>query len=217
MSSPFDLIQKTVLINLDHRTDRLEGATKELERVGWKEWERFSAIKRYPAYMGFNRSQIESLKICAAHSGITAILEDDILFPFDKEKTQELLQKAFDAMPTNWTILYLGGMIFSGDYKGSIKSEGLATAHGLVCTHGMIYNEGVPEKILQGFNVASIYSQKKHIYDCWIANNYHKKDSCYLVNPMIAWQCAGYSDLSNEASVGTMMFELTQQKINLKL
>lgn len=185
--------------------------------MGWESWQRFPGVDRLPGFVAFNRSQIGALKLCAEHDGLTAILEDDIYFPFTKEKTHRVLALALENMPIGWEVLYLGGMVFSGAFQGFHVAPGVASAHGLVCTHGMIYNDGVPAKILKEFDHPSIYSQKMNIYDCFLANRWHRKTTCFVVNPMVAWQHAGYSDLSNQASVGTGMFELTQEKINKKL
>lgn len=210
------VIGETLLINLDRRDDRLRSASAELEMIGWKEWTRFSAIERHPNHVGFNRSQIECFKLLQKtnEQKPVAVLEDDIMFPLGPAMTQDVFEKAWESLPHNWEVLYLGAMVFSGDFKGHRVSDHLCTAHGVVCTHGMIYNKGVLNRILEGFDRATIYPVRSNIYDCWLANNYHKRGTCYLVHPMVAWQSAGYSDLSNEASVGTGMFELTQMKID---
>lgn len=212
--SAFDIIHQTLVINLERRFDRLESCASSLLNVGWGGWTRFDAIERKPAHIGFNRSQIECFKLLKDAPGPVAILEDDIMFPFDAEKTQAIFASAMSQLPQNWEVLYLGAMVFSGNFAGQLIDLNLTTAHGVVCTHGMIYNTGVLSQILKRFDYPVIYSEKRNIYDCWLANYWHKRGTCFLINPMIAWQSAGYSDLSNEASVGTAMFEITQNKIN---
>ncbi len=213
--SIFDkFIKQTLLINLDRRHDRLEASKLQLMEVGWSSWSRFSAIERHPVHVGFNRSQIECFKLLKDEVGPVAVLEDDIMFPFDLEQTEDIMELAISSLPHNWEVLYLGAMVFSGEFKGHRVGPNLVTAHGVVCTHGMIYNTGVLKRILDGFDRAAVYPVKSNIYDCWLANNYHRRGTCFLINPMVAWQAAGYSDLSNQASVGTGMFELTQMKID---
>ncbi len=212
--NPFDQIKQTLVINLEKRYDRLESSAAALLNVGWGSWSRFNAIERHPPHVGFNRSQIECFKLLKDVPGPVAILEDDIMFPFPAEETQAIFAAAWSQLPKDWDVIYLGAMVFSGEFKGHIVGPNLTTAHGVVCTHGMIYNKGVLAKILKHFDSPTIYPVKANIYDCWLANHWHRKGTCFLVHPMVAWQAAGYSDLSNEASVGTGMFELTQTKIN---
>lgn len=210
--NPFDYFEQIHCINLDHRTDRWETCLEEFSKVDIQSRvQRFSAIAHTEPFIGFCKSQIAVLKLCSEAAAPVLVLEDDVMF---QANTSEILSLAIAQLPVNWEILYLGAMVFKGDFKGRKVSANLVTADGVVCTQAMAYNVGVPERIVRGYDHPFIYKVRRNIYDCHLANVWHRRNTSFIVNPMVAWQHAGYSDLSNEASVGTTMFELTQQKLN---
>jgi len=86
------MFDSVVYINLDHRTDRKENVEKELTRMGITNFERFSAVKREPGYVGALESHLNVLKQ-AKEKGKKNILivEDDFEFTISKEKFWELI------------------------------------------------------------------------------------------------------------------------------
>ena len=212
MNAIAEFFSKIICINLDKRTDRWESFQKEFGcHVSMKKHvTRFSAIPHSRPFIGFNLSQLGCLKLCSNETGPVLILEDDAtLLP----GAEEIFAEAIQQLPVNWEVLYLGAMIFSGNFQGEKISRNLVTAKRLVCTHAMAYNVGVPARIYKEYNMPSLYLNKPNIYDCWLSRSIDKRGKAYLINPMISWQDGSYSDLSNQVSVGPNMFELTQKKL----
>ena len=79
-------------INLDHRTDRLEQITKELNDMGLK-FKRFPAIKTTPGILGCGLSHLAVLKE-ARDLGLKNVLifEDDFKFLIGKEEFHEKIE-----------------------------------------------------------------------------------------------------------------------------
>ena len=75
-----DILQNTLYINLEHRVDRKEHVTKELEKIGVK-GERFNAIKTKNGAIGCTLSHIKCLEIAKERNYEEVfICEDDITF-----------------------------------------------------------------------------------------------------------------------------------------
>ena len=103
-----DLINKTYYINLDHRKDRKEHLTKEFQRIGFDNFERFPAVHCNFGALGCGLSHLSILKkfLEDPEIEIGMIIEDDAQFLVDREKIDEYI-KNFKEDPDS-DILCLG-------------------------------------------------------------------------------------------------------------
>ena len=105
----WDLVDKIIFINLDHRTDRMENMNKFFQEAGIpaKKIIRFSAIRDSPGIVGAARSHISVLKMIIANGWENAlILEDDVQWVnYSNETILEHIQNSFD-------VLMLGGLYY---------------------------------------------------------------------------------------------------------
>ena len=103
-----DILQNTLYINLEHRVDRKEHVTKELEKIGVK-GERFNAIKTKNGAIGCTLSHIKCLEIAKERNYEEVfICEDDITFT-----NPNLFLKNLNDFCENedimWDVLIIGG------------------------------------------------------------------------------------------------------------
>lgn len=79
------------VINLKSRTDRLESITKELNYIGWDNFEIFEAINKN-SYMGCTLSHLEIIKIAKerGYSRVMVIEDDCTIMPYSKSFLTQL-------------------------------------------------------------------------------------------------------------------------------
>jgi hypothetical protein len=140
----------TLLINLDHRTDRLNEIRNE-----FRNWptpvERVPAVRLTPGWKGCSASHLNCIRL-AKQRGYpwVLVLEDDcMLTPEATRRFQEMLPVLWDTR-SQWDIFY-GGTTFLKDYSHKIKTlyevKGFTTHFCLV--HKNTYNlilEKYPKK-----------------------------------------------------------------------
>jgi glycosyl transferase family 25 len=102
----WNLVDKIIFINLDHRTDRLENMQRFFTeaRIPSEKIVRFSAIRETPGIVGAARSHIAVMKMIIYHGWENVlILEDDVQgLNYSNETLIEHIKKPFD-------VLMLGG------------------------------------------------------------------------------------------------------------
>jgi len=98
-------------INLDHRTDRKEMATKELKKIGINNPNRFPAVKdEHHGGIGCGWSHTNVLKNAKENNwDYVIIMEDDIKF-YDPEETIQKINNVFNS-EINWDVLIIGSKI----------------------------------------------------------------------------------------------------------
>ncbi len=105
-----DLLQHTLFINLEHRTDRLDHALQEFKKLNIIA-ERFNAIKTASGNIGCTLSHIKCLEL-AKEKGypFVFICEDDIQFTNPKVFLENL-NKFYNMYKTGfqWDVLIVGG------------------------------------------------------------------------------------------------------------
>ena len=107
-----DLFKHTLVINLDHRTDRLEHVTKEFEKMDIQ-FERFPAIKPANNAVGCSMSHIRCLEIAIERDYPQVfICEDDITFlnpELFKSNLNKFLTSHNGKCAYHWDVLIVGG------------------------------------------------------------------------------------------------------------
>jgi len=197
---------KVFVINIKERTDRRESATRELNSIGITDINWFDAIKTKKGYVGCALSHLAVLEQCKGLNRFT-IFEDDIQFlKYGSVSPLRHIEKAYNQLPINWDILYLGANILSSFKK---YSDNLCRLKDAYCNHALIYNNpAVCDYVL---------SQKDSIrkIDVFFQHYVQELFNCFIVNPMIATQADSYSDIVNKDTSHTKMF-LNQFKQNIK-
>jgi GR25 family glycosyltransferase involved in LPS biosynthesis len=118
-----DLIQDSYIsfVNLDHRTDRLEHMTEQLNRIGlrairqrgipWKEADynnpKYATMyNRTPGAIGCHLSQVEIMKKALSVNSHAWVMEDDILFCDDFNERVAHMGNFLQGV--EWDVMWLG-------------------------------------------------------------------------------------------------------------
>lgn len=191
----FDIFDRVFVINLDHRTDRLEQFVAGLEAFGVsKNWinqslERFSAVKSDNGADGCRDSHIAILKI-AKERGYKNILvfEDDCQFvgtPNDFGAFCKQLNLV------NWDIAYLG---WNSHEPLQPFDLNLLVAKEIYSTHAIAYNNTVYDRIIEADNFAHI-----GVLDVYYREQLQKglsAKTCFASYPLLCSQFNGHSDIT---------------------
>lgn len=186
------------VINLDHRTDRLQTIDKEFEYMDW-EYERFPAINT-GSYTGCIYSHIEIART-AKERGLDyyMVFEDDTIFmPYIKEKLPKY-NELLDGL--EWDMFHFGPAFHSG-VKKNRTHKSLIHLHDdiihdvnnrgreVLTTHAMLIKNTMYDDLL-----ASDISGQQPI-DEYIGRLLYKKFNCYCGDWPLASQVAGFSDIN---------------------
>jgi len=186
------------IINLDHRTDRLQAIDKEFKYMGW-EYERFPAVNT-GCYNGCILSHIEVARI-AKERGLDCymVFEDDAVFmPYIKKKLteyNELLDKI------EWDMFHFGPAFHSSVKKerkhaplvhlsDDIITDKNNSGREVLATHAMLIKNTMYDDLLN-----SDVSGQQPI-DEYIGRHLYKKYNCYCGDLPLASQVAGFSDIN---------------------
>lgn len=179
---------KTYVINLEKRKDRLE-----LLNIPFK-WERFNAIEENPGYVGCLKSHQEVIKkSIELDLDKVLIFEDDVeLCENFENKFNDIIQK----LPNNWDLLYLGGW-----NKGEIKKydDGINIAENVFCMHAYLVNRKFIPILFEILHSKDNKQTNQRDYKCdvLLSNNLNR-GNCFICDPPLAWQKAGYSDIEKQ-------------------
>jgi GR25 family glycosyltransferase involved in LPS biosynthesis len=126
----------------------------------------------------------------ATDKPVLLAMEDDVIF-----KDLDGLQAALNELPDNWDILYLGAnitsMVFGIEQNPQVRySAHLHRVKRAWTTHAVAYTRRMADIIVRHYPVTTF-----EMYDNWISGNLLEHYNAYLVNPMVAWQRPGKSDL----------------------
>lgn len=182
-----DIFDRIVVINLDHRTDRLETFDEQAKKYGF-EYIRFSAVPANPPSLpptwACKQSHISVIKQ-AIEDGVRRLLvfEDDAQFVDD---FNEKLEVIYNRLPDDWDMFYLGAWhIVSQPYaEGIVKMIENYSAHAY----------GINEHFIQ-----EAYSQTSKPKPIDIAfSDKHPHIKAYCAKPALVGQTPGYSDIEKE-------------------
>lgn len=191
------IADKTYLINLPHRTDRLRIAKQQFEKAGVSMPIIFPAIDARKLKLRGTTEENQGLIGCfMSHYFILqealingykriTVFEDDILLVNDfKEK----LQTGLNQVPEKWQLLYLGYYERTGQAKIQV-SENITIPKNTWGTHAyMVQNEGIK---LMYDNLQTI---RTHI-DIQIGEDILPKIYTYCISPAICNQSGIKSDI----------------------
>jgi glycosyl transferase family 25 len=184
---------KAFCINLDRRPDRWALAQAEFAKHGLTV-ERFSAIDGRDIGSHYGNDQDAANAGCTlSHQAIVKqalelnldavmVFEDDAQLHDD---FNQILRNAMNELPTGWDVLYFGGT-----HRDAPKpySNHLLHVRRTLTTHGYIM-------FRPAFKLMSdVLSVTNEPVDCLFAK-LQVLGGCFVTNPPIAWQRAGYSDI----------------------
>jgi len=173
---------KSIVINLDHRSDRWHTAQKQLIDFGIAKPERFSAYSQPSAVRGNGISHYECLQ-----NGYDLVFEDDIFFePYAKE----VYDAALKQLPDDWDILYLGGNVISPLTRFSDNLYRCTDAWG---SFAILYSAKGREFILKHYNP---HAENFIIFDEWLRVWSQSRGQAYICSPIICWTYPGFSDVN---------------------
>lgn len=183
-------------MNLDSRPDRLAQVTRELDAQGIV-FERFPAIANREGWRGYNES-IEKVFNDFRETENLFLFEDDCYFeaPFDHLVLEEL--------PKGWDGLWLGSNLQS---EHQIRvSERLAKLENGWNTHAVLLSKSFRDWCLFNWN-------RNIVFDEWVRVYALPIRTCYLLNPMIAFQRPSQSDIINGFADYTEAWEIAKSRL----
>lgn len=179
---------KAYVINLDTRTDRMEELDIPLQFTRWKAVDGKTiedAPNKLRGHIGCLRSHITLLEhIKESGDDCAIVFEDDVeVVPGFEER----LAEAMASLPANWDLLYLGGW---NKLRTKKYNRLLNVAEVVYCTHAYVVRAKFIDRILRqlrsrDWKVDVLLSEVLGL------------GKCYICNPVLAWQRAGYSDIVN--------------------
>lgn len=130
------------------------------------------------------------------------LLEDDAVF-----RNLEALPAALSELPADWDVLYLGAnitdMVFGIKENPPVKhSEHLYRVRRAWTSHAIAYTREAAERIVTVYDPNTC-----GMYDNFLSEYMLPKLNAFLVNPMVAYQRPGKSDLWGCATDYTGAFE----------
>ena len=139
----WEIVDKVVYINLDHRTDRNERMKLFFDegKIPSEKIVRFSAIQCADGAEGCTRSHIEVLKMAIQNNwGRILIFEDDVEWDnFEENYTK--LESLVDS--SVWDVCLLGSLL--------VESDGISKITRSFCSHAYIVNSHYRSTLLQNY------------------------------------------------------------------
>ena len=181
-----NFVDKIFCINLKERTDRREHMKKQAKKYNLN-ITYYPAVKHKKGWIGCLRSHLNIIKMAKKKKyKRILILEDDckILSKFEINKKE---------IPKDWKILYLGAnltQILEDNQLESVNKKWVKMK--CFTTHCMIINQSAYTEII------NLIKKEEKPIDVYYKDNYQDNKKCYVINPMIATQLEGYSDIENK-------------------
>ena len=175
-----------LVINLDHRTDRIEEIKKEFQ--GWPtRIERISAVKKSPGWKGCSESHLKCVRVAKERKyPWVLIIEDDCMLTEGGDKRFQRILPYLWANKDRWDI-FNGGVHFMSEIKIVDKEMQIFEVRA-VANHFYIVNSTAYDKILEGHPVEPDEP----------IDTYYQKYTTWTMTPAIAAQRPSRSDIENK-------------------
>lgn len=197
----FNVFDRIVYINLDHRTDRNESLLKEMGRlsVDTNRLHRISACNDpLNGVRGCLQSHIEALKTIEKMGGERGlILEDDCIF--NETIDEKAIEGFFESVKEDWDVFFLGGLYKE---RESTKWESIQRIRRSFHAHAYCVNKHYLSTLLCCFEEAYeeikndlffLYSLRGSVDHSW--QKLQKKDRWFALNEAVAFQKIAFSDI----------------------
>ena len=209
---------KIICINLDNRTDRWQEVSEQFVRAGLDGFvEKYSAIKNnpmgwkyvpdsphsinrikpksWPGAAGCMASHINIWKMAKANNWKNVlVIEDDCDFI---ENIQTLFNKQIKRVPTDWDILYFGGI---HETKGGMFVPKTIAPNVLKCKRLVTTTCYAIKDTCYDLAINTVLENEPEFYtavDAYLAARIQPKSNCYAFHPPLAWQRSSFSDVQN--------------------
>lgn len=202
-----DFVDQIYIINLDKRTDRWKHIQHQMEKLGIKNYTRFSAIRLekkdipieyyqhykcgIPGYAegatGSKMSQIEVMKDAQLKNyDKILIIQDDAVF---REGANEIFDKAINQLKNiEWDVFRLTAYHI---LKPIFVSENLVKLTGSYSSLAYITKSSIRKVYIK----TVLISGKE--MDVFSRENIQPKYNCYCINPCLAWDKPGFSNIAS--------------------
>lgn len=191
-----NLLQNTLYINLEHRTDRFDHVKRELSKIGIV-GERFNAIRTKVGAIGCSMSHIKCLEIAKERDWEHVfICEDDITF-LNPQIFQNSLQKFSENNILNWDVLIIGGNNAPPYQK---IDEYCIRVSNCQTTTGYIVKKHYYDILIQNFResvtnlIREPTNHRMYALDVYW-KNLQRVNNWYMLMPITVVQCDSYSDI----------------------
>ena len=184
-------------INLDERTDRQKEIEEEMKHFpATCTFERISAIKYSPGYIGCSMSHIKALeKAMADDLPYVCIVEDDMQLMDGCNQIKEIEEY----INSNWNVIILGAIPKNQTYKR--KNKNMIVAKNMQTTIGYIVNKSYYNKLLNNFKTGLKQLLATNAHWHYAIDQYWKKlqeeDEWLCVFPYLIKQRESYSSIEN--------------------
>ena len=192
-------ITKVLYINLESRTDRKKHVENQLSTIGFKNFQRFKAIKMDNGALGCSISHLKCLQIAKANNWEHVLIcEDDIEFLDQSVFTKQL--NGFLETVDDWDVILLAGnnmRPYKITNKYSVKVYGCQTTTGYIVKKS--YYDKLIENYLTGIKNLFANPQNHKIFaidQFWM--RLQEKDNWFLITPLSVIQRADYSDIEKK-------------------
>ena len=208
-----ELLEHTLFINLNHRTDRLEHINAEFEKMGIKA-ERVEGVQPKSPAIGCTMSHIKCLELAKMRGYEQVfICEDDITFT-NPDLFKEQIEKFAENDIINWDVL-----IISGNNRPPCQKLYEYAARVFYCqtTTGYVVKKEYYDTMLANFKEGLLHLIKNptNKFDYAIDKYWQKlqmQDYWYIITPLSVIQYDNYSDIENkDTKYSEIMLDLDKE------
>lgn len=198
-NNPFNnFVDKTYVINLERRKDRLKHITEEMQKIGVS-FTRFNAIDGKTLKLNFNEVKKSQIGCYRSHIGVIkdalknnfntiAVFEDDVIFCKD---FQTRFKYYSENIPGDWDIMYLGCHFHDCPEPIPLKNNISLVKESYGCFAMILNNKnGLFNKIIDNAN------DIRQAYDDYI-KTLQSQLKCYVFMPFFVRTLNTVSDISN--------------------
>ena len=208
-----ELLKNTLYINLEHRKDRLEHVTGQMNMMGITA-ERVNAVKMKTGAVGCTMSHIKCLELAKQRDyEYVFICEDDITFR-NPELFKRNLQRFYDDDDINWDLLIIGGNNVPPFQQ---VTEYCARVFYCQTTTGYIVKKHYYDTLLKNFRESAAgLMREPNNPSTYALDMYWKRlqlqDFWYMITPPTVTQYESYSDIENRnVNYENMMLDMEKQ------
>ena len=195
-----ELLKNTLYINLEHRKDRLEHVTKQMNMMGINA-ERVNAVKMNLGAVGCTMSHIKCLELAKQRDyEYVFICEDDITFR-NPELFKRNLQRFYENDDINWDLLIIGGNNVPPFQQ---VTEYCARVFYCQTTTGYIVKKHYYDTLSKNFRESAAgLMREPNNPSTYALDMYWKRlqlqDFWYMITPPTVTQYESYSDIENRS------------------
>jgi glycosyl transferase family 25 len=195
----WEFIDKAIYINLDSRPDRLVIMNKFFEdsKIPLEKVHRFSAIKRNKGQLGCVESHMQVLKLAKKEGWKNVLVLEDDLKILNFEEGYKKLEEIVNF--PKWDVVMLTGWYWEYSFPRIFRASntGAYLVNGDYIDKLLENRETSVLKMSSQRNVGFSKSTTKYNADMYW-NELQKIDVWYGINPCLAYQVDGFSDINKK-------------------